>query len=175
MAMASSGSCGSNSTHGLGTSICCRGGPKKKKKMILHSLFFLLNCACCMWNFLGQGSNLCHSSNHKHSGDKDRSWACWATRELHAVEVGIMVDFEEGGCLDLLVWESSGHHTFLPTGWEQDERTCLLAFTEWRDPTPQRAWCCKKLRQSWQLSFSSPLVKRIESAQRESRGLQMWM
>ena len=34
-----------------------------------------------MGKFLGQGSNLCHSSNPTHSSDNARSLTCWATRE----------------------------------------------------------------------------------------------
>ena len=38
--------------------------------------FYFFGCACSMWKFPGQGSNLCHSS------DNIRSLTHWATREI---------------------------------------------------------------------------------------------
>ena len=44
---------------------------------------FLYGHTCAMWNFLGQGSNLYHSSNPTHSSDNARSLTCCAPREFH--------------------------------------------------------------------------------------------
>ena len=39
-------------------------------------------CTCSMWNFLGQGSNPCYSSNPSHCSDSARSLTCCAIEEL---------------------------------------------------------------------------------------------
>ena len=46
----------------------------------VHSYFF--NHAHSMWKFLGQGSNLCHSSNPSCCSGNAESLTCCATREL---------------------------------------------------------------------------------------------
>ena len=45
-----------------------------KELFISLSLFF--GCACCMWRFLGQGSNLSHSSSQSHSSDNSGCLTC---------------------------------------------------------------------------------------------------
>ena len=51
------------------------------KYINMHAyLFFPFGCSCGTWEFLGQGSNPCHSSNPSHSSDNARSLTCCITR-----------------------------------------------------------------------------------------------
>ena len=43
--------------------------------MLMLFFFFFFCCSCGKWKFLGQGLNLCHSSNLSHL-------KCWTTREV---------------------------------------------------------------------------------------------
>ena len=72
VAVAVAGSCSSNVTPSLGTSICCGCSAKKEKK--IEENFLVCVCVCVCFNqahsthkFPGQGSNLWHSSDNVRS------------------------------------------------------------------------------------------------------------
>ena len=51
----------------------------------IYDSFFLSGCAHNTWKFLGQGLNLCHSSDPSHSSDNVKSFNLQATRELQSM------------------------------------------------------------------------------------------
>ena len=53
-----------------------------KKFYLFFYLFIFFGCTCGIWKFLGQGSNLCHSSDQSCCSDNTRSLTCCAIREL---------------------------------------------------------------------------------------------
>ena len=50
--------------------------------LLLVLFIYFFGCACGVWKFLGQGSNLCHSSNLSHCSDNARSLTFCTTKEL---------------------------------------------------------------------------------------------
>ena len=70
--------------------------------LLMFWVFCLFVCSLCchsnsMWRFLGQGSNLCYSSNPGCCSDNARSLTCSATREL--LEVHSLSGFQNNGPL----------------------------------------------------------------------------
>ena len=62
-----------------------------KHYTVPKQIFSFFGCACSTWNFQGQGSNPCPSSNPSHCGHNARSSTHCTTKELTKAEVLISV------------------------------------------------------------------------------------
>ena len=107
---------------------------KKKKEFFFAFVVYLFwggfDCAHSMWNFLSQGSSLCHS-DRSHCSDNARSLTCWATGELPFWRVFFFLFFIGHllGSPTVPGWESNRHPSApktQPIPWFHKTENCLF-------------------------------------------------
>ena len=69
--------------------------------------FFLSSPAHGIQKFLGQESNLHHSSDLRHKSDNSRSLTCWATRELPVLQFLLDQSLQDCDCKDAMLMSNS--------------------------------------------------------------------